>query len=228
MPLRFPNSAAEVFFWLFFAAACLCALAEAVLWVLPLAFQGKRSFRPAAEIFLGAAIACLAPQYPFVYSALFLLALGDGLALLNGKPRACAAVPCLAAQCLFYACTAKIFLEPLPWYAHFLFALLPLAAGASVLFFSRKNIRRAFSAAAVAVWLCLALFNVFFAAEALFDEIYFYEIVILAGQVLFTAARLLDRFASLPRVASAALALFSLIALILICFGYPLVFEELI
>lgn len=215
MPLEFANPAVRVLFAIFLSCAVLCALGEAVVRI----FLARRCSFCAAEGFLGAAIACLAPQYPLVYLALFLLALGEGATLFS---KDVSAFPRIAAECLFYAATAQLFPEALPWYAHVLFAVLPLVAAGGA--WALNGLKKARVSAFGWALFTVALLNLLFAALLLFKGTNYNKIVLFAGHLL-VAAMIFERFPK-KRAAGALLALFFFLGTVLLGFGYPLALAD--
>ena len=115
MPLRFVNTAAEIFFWIFlllFIAACAAYLA--------LAYRGRlRIFKPLCMLLLGLSFVCLAPQFPLVYLSCFLFAVGDLVSAWQ-KPLlfALSAVVFAAAQIFMTTLIVPLISYPVPAYVY--------------------------------------------------------------------------------------------------------------
>lgn len=75
MTLIFVNSAAEIFFWIFFSSA-LAAVGIRIVFSLRGLQIGKK-LSPLPLFFWGLAVVCLAPKSPLVYSALFVYSAAD-------------------------------------------------------------------------------------------------------------------------------------------------------
>ena len=182
MPLRFPNSAAQIFFWIFavlFIAAAVTALF--------FSYKRKQTFaellKAAAMLCLGTATVCLLPNEPLIYFSCYLLALcalgqAKGSTSLN-----CIGVGLLAAsQYLNIAVTSGLLTYRIPVYVYVLASIAILMGLTASLFFPKRWNFKAFLFDGNMIFPAVAMI---FSALLLVNGILYSKIFLFVGYLFF-------------------------------------------
>ena len=182
MPLRFPNSAAQAFFWIFVALFAVAAVAA-----LFFSYRRKQTLaeliKAASMLFLGTAMVCLLPSAPLIWFSCYLLAL---CAL--GQAKRTVSLNCIglgllaASQCLNIAVISGLLTYQIPVYVYILAAVAVLAGLTASLFVPKKWNIKAFLFDGMMIFPAIAMI---FAALLLADGLLYSKILLLVGYLFF-------------------------------------------
>ena len=182
MPLRFPNSAAQTFFWIFVALFAVAAVSTLVF-----SYRNKQVLaevlKAAAILFLGTAVICLLPSAPLIWFSCYLLALSALGQAKRSVPLNCIAVGLLAAsQCLNISVIAGLLSYHIPVYVYILAAIAILMGLTASLFLPKKWNFKAFLIDGVLIFPAAAMI---FATLLLTEGLLYSKIFLLAGYLFF-------------------------------------------
>lgn len=182
MPLRFPNSAAQIFFWIFVAL-----FVAAVAATLFFSYKNKHTLaellKAVAMLFLSTAMVCLKPNAPLIWFSCYLLALSAVCQAKRSVPLNCISVGLLAAaQCLNIAVISGLLTYHIPVYVYILVAVAVLMGLTASLFLPKKWNIKAFLFDGMLIFPATAMI---FAALLFADGILYSKIFLLVGYLFF-------------------------------------------